>query len=524
MTPTEHRNRRNGRNRRGHISEAVGKASNWYDAYSGFSSGKHNRRTVQAFARSLDENLLQLDHQYQTMTWQPSDYQPIEVFKPKHRIVHRTQVCDHVMEWAMVLPVEQWLMDTFWYRSPACVPRRGTHCFIRQEKAELRHCSQAEVYYAVQLDVHHYFMHISHPLMKQRIREKIKDPVLLHAIDTFISSYGQGLVLGVKLSQLLSGLYLAPFDRMALDCFGIACDPDKYRYWQKRYVNDTIETCRTEQQAQEISKGIAYLCAKFDRFVSQGLRHYSRFADNILIKHSDKVFLHLMVELSIMVLARDFYLQVNRSWNVRPTWMGIDICGHVFYHTHTAMRKRNKKALCRQVARLRKAGLDDEQIRRCCASRLGFAYHCDARNLLKTLNMERRLGSVVKNRRKKAPFEGMLADQKKSIDDLICHDGEDENAKTILLTGYKLDDSVIEKNPDGTPKRRLSIRYKVAQSVTMGQDGEPVFQWGSEHYSFTGSKVMIDQAENDLQPSDLPLVTVIREFENKFRKKFYKMT
>jgi len=45
-----------------------------------------------------------------------------------------------------------------------------------------------------------------------------------------------------------------------------------------------------------------------------------------------------------------------------------------------------------------------------------------------------------------------------------------------------------------------------------------------EYYSFSGSKVMIDQAEEDFSREDLPLVTVVQEFVNKQRKKFYKFT
>lgn len=164
------------------------------------------------------------------------------------------------------------------------------------------------------------------------MRNKIKDPVLLHFLDEFIDSFPCGLVMGVKLSQLLSGLYLTPFDRIALRCFGIGDDVERFRYWQDRYVTDSFMTCRTQEQAAELAKGVGYLNAKFERYVREGLKHYSRFADNIVIKHGDKAFLHLMVELAVMTLARDFYLQVNKSWNVRPTWMGNDICGYVLYH------------------------------------------------------------------------------------------------------------------------------------------------------------------------------------------------
>lgn len=139
--------------------------------------------------------------------------------------------------------------------------------------------------------------------------------------------------------------------------------------------------------------------------------------------------------------------------------------------------------------------------------------------------MEKRLGKVIKNRKKKAPFEGMKPEQKKSIEDIICYDDSTENEKLILLTDYKVDDSVIEKNDDGTPKQRIAIRYKVIDHVEDPDSEEPRYVWKEEeYYSFSGSKVMIDQATEDFSTADLPTITVIKEFTNKQRKKFYKFT
>lgn len=510
--------------RRGYVSKDVATQDNFESAFWGYSEGKHGRYEVQRFESNLEENLQSLLQSYATRSWQTSPYIAKEVFVPKHRIVHKSQVPDHVIQWAALLPVERWLMDTFYYRSPACVPRKGTHFYVRQEMNELRRCTQEDLYYHVQLDVHHYFLNINHELMKLRIRDKIKDPVLLHFIDEFIDSFPCGLVLGVKLSQLLSGLFLAPFDRIALNCFGILSDPDKYRYWQSRYVTDSFVTCRTAAEAAELAKGVEYLNAKFERFVREGLYSYSRFADNIVIKHRDKVFLHIIVELAVMTLSRDFLLQVNKNWNVRPTWMGNDLCGYVFYHDRIRLRKKNKKALCRQVAKLRKKGLSPRDIKLKCSSRVGFASHADTRHLLQSLNMEKRLGTVIKNRKKKAPFAGMTAEQKLSIEELICFECDNENEKLIFLIDYKVEDSVIEKNDDGTPKQRIAIRYKKIDHVDDSAE-EATNVWAEkEFYSFSGSKIMIEQAENDFSLEDLPLATVIKEFVNKQRKKFYKFT
>ena len=115
--------------------------------------------------------------------------------------------------------------------------------------------------------------------------------------------------------------------------------------------------------------------------------------------------------------------------------------------------------------------------------------------------------------------------QKKSIEDIICYKDGNEHEKLILLIDYKIDDSVIEKNDDGTPKRRIAIRYKLIDHVVNPDADEPTYVWQEkEYYSFSGSKVMIDQAEEDFSHEDLPLVTVVQEFVNKQRKKFYKFT
>ena len=513
--------------RKGHITSKIISERNYEDASDGFAYGKWSRASIKAFNERLDEEYKNFVESFTSKTWRPQPYTEKEVLVPKRRIVHKAEVKDHVAEWAAMLPVEPWIFSTFYYRSPSCVPEKGTHHFVRQEIHELRTCSQEEVYYIVQLDIHHYFYWIDHELMKKTVRGKIKDPCLLAFIDRFIDSYSMGLVLGVKLSQTLSGMFLAPFDRLAVRVFDILKDPERFHYWQDRYVTDKLLTCRSREQAEELAKGVQFLNGRFEQFCREGLKHYSRFADNIVIKHQDKTFLHLVTELAIMVLARDYKLMVNRSWNVHPTWMGNDLCGYVFFHEYTLLRKRNKKGLVKKVAKLRKRGLTKEEIRLQVASRNGFAIHCDSKHLLMTLdiNMAKRLGTLVKNRRRKAPFEGMTTEQKRPIEQIVCMGNEKEDEKFIQLLDYKVSDSVIEKNEDGTPKLCIAIRYKCIDHIEKEEGEEPRYVWETdEWYSFSGSKVMIDQAQNDFSKEDLPIPTVVKEFVNKQRKKFYKFT
>ena len=546
--------------RRGFISPRIETKPNFERAFEGFADGKHSRAAVRKFEADLDANLDALLEAYASGTWKTSEYTDEEIHETKTRTISKLPVVDHVMQWAPLLQIEDFLCSTYIRKSCSCVKGRGTHDFMRQLWSDLQ--DYRGTYYFAQIDIHHFFPRIPHELMKRRIRDKIKDPKLLAFLDEFIDSYYQGLPLGVKISQILANFLLAKFDHEVQRVFDIGKDPEKMAYWRSRYVTDCLLTCRTEAQAAELAKGVAYLNGKFDRFVARGLKNnYQRFADNMVTEHEDKVFLHLVIEMEIMVLTRDYYAVINKDWNVRPVDAGgIDICGYVFFHDHIRLRKRNKQNLCRDVAKYRKQGLSPEEIRLKCASRIGFAIHANCNNLLRNLdiNMEKRLGTVIKNRKVNIPFKGMRYDQKRTFSEIVCKDGQDETPYKILLVDFIEDDSTIEKEtvivqvPDGSggmkseqqtrPKKRLAIRYKriIKTIISVNDEGEEIETYefepeidkktgqrtgrDAEWYSYTGSSVLLDQAGNDFTKEDLPCPTVITEYTNKQGKKFLKFT
>ena len=154
-------------------------------------------------------------------------------------------------------------------------------------------------------------------------------------------------------------------------------------------------------------------------YVEEGVPFYFRFVDNMLFRHADKTVLHIILELAIMHLSRDWHVTVNKDYNVRPLWMGIRLCGYVFFPDHVAAAKRNKQELAKRVRRLQKLGFDEEQIRVKLASRFGYVKHANSIHLFKTLGMERSLGKIIKNRRVRAPFEGMAGNQKVKFSSIV---------------------------------------------------------------------------------------------------------
>ena len=86
------------------------------------------------------------------------------------------------------------------------------------------------------------------------------------------------------------------------------------------------------------------------------------------------------------------------------------------------------------------------------------------------------------------------------------------------------------------PLKALAIRFKKILKTFETEEGEQYIfekrkdengiptQEDEEFYSFTGSKILIDQAMNDFTIEDLPCPTVIQQFKGKNGQTFVKFT
>ena len=393
-------------------------------AYENYSYQKHQRDYVKAFDLNLQHNLNEIVRQISDESWKPKGYIRKVIFEKKKRTLAKAPIEDHVLESATILPYEKSIYDYSTWRAPAVKPHMGTHGLFRFLRNELYSHTQDEMAYYVPLDAHHYFPLMDHAILKDALEMLIKPGKLLNFMFKVVDSYIQGAPLGIKVAQLFGQIYLAKFDRLAMRFFDIGNDPDKLAYWTQRYVTARILTAKTPDDYRELCLGPAYLARKFRSYVDEGIPFYFRFVDNILIRHSDKSALHIILELAIMHLSRDWHVTVNKDYNIRPIWMGIRICGYVFFHDHVEGSKRNKQELARHVRRLQKKGFDEEQIRIKLSSRFGFIKHADCINLIKSLGMEKSLGKIIKNRRVRPPFQGMNPEQKVPFSSVVtkCKD------------------------------------------------------------------------------------------------------
>lgn len=529
------------------------------DAYENYSRNKHHRHDICEFEQELDANLSRILDEIVTENWTPSPYKNKTIFERKERQLAEAPVHDHVLEAATILPYEKCLYDYITWHAPAVRPNMGTNGLLRILRNDLYRNSQEECMYYASLDIHHYFPRMDHQVLKDALCCKVKEGKLRRFLFKVVDSCNYGAPLGIKVSQIFGMIYLARFDRLVMRCFDIIQNSDKMAYWTSRYITDYIATAKCPNESMILSKGSQFLADRFRSFIREGFHHYYRFVDNIILIHRDKTFLHIVLQMVIMYLTRDYHCEINNDYNLRPVWMGIRICGYVFYNDKVLLGKRNKQDLCRHVAHLKKCSASEETIRIKQASRFGYAKHVNSIHLIKSLGMEKTLGQIIKHHRVKSPFDDMTSDQKlkfSQISKLLTDTGGGWDKK-IYLEDFKIEESKINKSkeqisiPNSTgqiqsiyktiPGKVMVIRFKkiVETRQVVGDDGIPheayVFEkqkdvngnpllLDAEYYSYTGSKILIDQAENDFSKADLPSPTVIKQFISKTGQTFFKFT
>ncbi len=404
-----------------HDGRKVTTLENIHGAWDAFSENKHCRKNIRAYERCLDVNLTRVQRLLEEESWMPSPYTEKNVVERKPRKLAKAPIEDHVLEAAAIRPYETSLYDYIAWQCPAVRPNMGQKGLLRALRNELFGNSQEECRYYLSMDAHHYFPLMDHDILKRQITRKVKPGPLQRVLFKVVDSYMQGAPLGIKVSQIFGQLYLADFDRRAMRFFDIADDPEELAFWTRKYVESRIVTASTAEDYHDLCLGPAFLAEKFRNYVKAGLPHYTRFVDNIIIRHADKAVLYIVKLLSVMILAHDYHVTVNKDYNVRPTYTGIRIIGYVFYHDRVLLGKRNKQDLCRHVHKLWKKGMTEEEIRIAQASRFGYAKHVNCIHLFKSIGMEKSLGKIIKNRRVRSPFEGMTASQKVRFS-TICKD------------------------------------------------------------------------------------------------------
>lgn len=273
-----------------------------------------------------DKNILDLHDVLINKTYQTSEYTTFTIYEPKERLIFRLPYYpDRIVHHAIMNILEPIFVSIFTADTYSCIKKRGIHAAVNAIKYAMKDIAGTE--FCLKLDIKKFYPNIDHKILKQLLRKKIKDKDLLWLLDGIIES-ADGLPIGNYLSQYFANFYLTYFD-----------------HWIKEELQ---------------------------------VKYYFRYADDMVILSDNKPYLHGILYQIRNYLQEKLKLQVKDNYQVFPVdTRGIDFVGYVFRHFYTRLRKSIKQNFARMLTGNRNP--------LSVASYLGWAKHCNSRNLVKKL-------------------------------------------------------------------------------------------------------------------------------------------
>ena len=309
--------------------------------------GKLKSYGVKVHDRNREANLLALHEALKAETYRTSEYSTFTIYEPKERIIFRLPYYpDRIVHHAVMNVLEPIWLSVFTADTYSCIKKRGIHAAAKKLRRVIDKDKQGCTY-CLKIDIRKFYPSVNHDVLKSIVRRKLKDTRLLKLLDEIIDS-AEGLPIGNYLSQYLANLMLTYFD-----------------HWVK-----------------EVKK----------------VRYYFRYADDIVVLHSDKKLLRGLLAEFEAYLAEETKLQVKDNKQIFPVGKdhrdrhgrGIDFLGFVFYLNETRLRKRIKQNLCRRCTQLlkRKNPIDAKDFKQAIASWWGWCKYSDSDYFINKLNVK----------------------------------------------------------------------------------------------------------------------------------------
>ncbi|MBC8524539.1 MAG: RNA-dependent DNA polymerase [Chlorobium phaeobacteroides] len=288
--------------------------------------GKRNQSNVANFEFQIEHELVALQQELSSKTYQPGPYREFTIIEPKQRMISAAPYRDRVVHHALCLVIEPIFEKTFIFDSYANRKNKGTH------KAILRYQEFSREYkYVLKCDIKKYFPSIDLTILKVLIRRKIKCQDTLWLIDLILdNSNPQEAVLAYFPGDDL----LTP-----LNCRkGLPIGNLTSQFFANIYLNG------------------------LDHFVKQqlGRRGYVRYVDDFVVFGDDKGELwadHKAVGCYLESLR--LKLHPHKSM-VYPVEKGVTFLGHKVFPDFRLLRKENVIRFRRRLKRMRRQYIQGE--------------------------------------------------------------------------------------------------------------------------------------------------------------------
>lgn len=239
---------------------------------------------------------------------------------------------DRIIQWAIMLQIEDIFIRKFINQTCASIPKRGIHRAYGFMQKYLRDKEASK--YCLKMDVRHFYENIDKMILKNQLDNTFKDEKLLRLLYKIVDSYPEeaGVPIGSYLSQYFGNFYLNDLDH---------------------YIKEDLHCKR-----------------------------YVRYMDDMVILGSDKEELHEIRRSVEKYLNDKLKLELKDNYQVFPTRVrGVDFVGYRFFDDYTLLRKSTCKKFKRRMNRIRKK--DDISYSDFCSinSYKGWLLYCNSYRL-----------------------------------------------------------------------------------------------------------------------------------------------
>lgn len=278
--------------RHGDIFDKICTIENLREAHRNARKDKLFYKEVKMVDQNLDECLKQIQEMLLNGTYNVSDY-TVSIINDKgkeRRLEKLPYFPDRIIQWAIMLQVEDIFMETFCSHTCASIKGRGISKAITLLQEYLEDVPGTQ--YCLKIDVTKFYPSIDHDILKQLLAKKFKDQRLLSLLYKIVDSVeGTGVPIGSYLSQYLANFYLAYFDHWLKD--------ELHLKYVVRYMDDIVILAESKEQLHEVRE-------KMDAYLQTKLN-----------------------------------LTLKDNWQVFPVdARGIDFIGFRCFHGYTLLRKR----------------------------------------------------------------------------------------------------------------------------------------------------------------------------------------
>lgn len=273
-------------------------------------------KEVKIVDEDLENHLKQTQDMLINKTYKIDDYD-VSVLndKGKERVLHKLTYYPHrIIQWAIMLQIEQEFTKNFCYHTCASVPNRGINRAF--ELAYDYVCKRKfETYYCLKIDVKKFYPNINKEILKQKFRKLFKDKDLLWLLDLIVDSFPEekGVPIGSYCSQYFANFYLSEFD-----------------HWLKE---------------------------------TKKMKYVIRYMDDIVIFSHSKELLHNLRKEIQEYWKNNLKLKMKENYQVFPVHKrGVDFVGYRFFPNYILLRKSSALKMKRKCNRLYKKQLKGKEV------------------------------------------------------------------------------------------------------------------------------------------------------------------